>query len=52
MFRINRDQLPKAASNYFEVVSDVHSHFTRTANNYRIEFALTRAGVAVTTYSR
>ena len=37
MFRFNQGQLPKAFSNYFEVVSEVHTHFTRKANDYRID---------------
>src|SRR6218665_1522869 len=41
ILRFNRGQLPKAFSNYFEVVSEVHSHFTRRVNDYRIDFART-----------
>src|SRR6218665_4043710 len=39
MFRFNRGQLPKAFSSYFEMVSQVHSHFTRRVNDYRVDFA-------------
>src|SRR6218665_871635 len=39
MFLFNRGQLPKAFSNYFEVVYEVHSHIARTVNDYRIDFA-------------
>ena len=39
MFCFNRGQLPKAFSNYFEVVSQVHSHYTRRVNDYRVDFA-------------
>ena len=60
MFRFNRGQLLKAFSNYFEVVSQVHSHFTRRVNGYRIDFARTNtrrfsmkiAGVGAATDSR
>ena len=34
MFRFNRGKLPKEFSNYLEVVSQVHSHFTRRVNDY------------------
>jgi len=44
MFRLNRGQLPKAFSNYFEVASQVHSHFTRRVNDYRVDFACTNTG--------
>ena len=40
-FPFNRGQLPKAFSNYSEVVSQVHSHFTRRVNDYRVDFART-----------
>ena len=41
MFRFNWDQLPKAFPNYFEVVAQVHSHFTRRVNDYRVDFTRT-----------
>lgn len=40
MLRFNQGQAyPKAFFNYFEVVTEVHSHFTITANDYRIDFS-------------
>src|SRR6218665_653199 len=41
MFRFNRGQLPKAFPNYFEVVSQVHSHYTRRVNDYKVDFVRT-----------
>src|SRR6218665_1154921 len=40
-YRLLRGQLPKAFYNYFEVVSRVHSHFSRRVNDYRVDFART-----------
>src|SRR6218665_1574075 len=41
MFSFNQGQLPNAFYNYFEVVSEVRSHFTRTANDETTDFSCT-----------
>ena len=41
--KVNRGQSPYAFSNYFEVFSQVHSHFTRRVNDYRVDFARTNS---------
>src|SRR6218665_553760 len=41
MFRFNHGLLPKAFSTYFVMVSDIHTHLTRSAKDYKVTFSRT-----------
>src|SRR6218665_1156145 len=41
MFKFNRGLLPKVFSTYFVMVSDIHTHLTRSAKDYRVTFSRT-----------
>jgi len=41
MFKFNQGLLPKAFSTCFVMVSDIHTHLTRSAKDYRVTFSWT-----------